>query len=156
MDICTSEYKHFICRRYFFSVRTGMCFTKSFSSFALMHLCMYLSITCLSEPLCMWQVLENYNKGKTALLSAAKIMVSPTEVDLNPESIFMDAPATSQQPTPTVHHRRNSSVRSVPRIPIGPLKLKCLIILLYVQSLLPVIHWNLFLNVGHIHLKMLL
>uniref|UniRef100_A0A674MA96 Diacylglycerol lipase-alpha n=1 Tax=Takifugu rubripes TaxID=31033 RepID=A0A674MA96_TAKRU len=58
------------------------------------------------------KVLENYNKGKTALLSAAKIMVSPTEVDLNPESIFMDASATSQQPTPTVHHRRNSSVRS--------------------------------------------
>ncbi|CAF99672.1 unnamed protein product, partial [Tetraodon nigroviridis] len=58
------------------------------------------------------KVLENYNKGKTALLSAAKIMVSPTEVDLNPESVFMDASATSQQPTPTVHHRRNSSVRS--------------------------------------------
>uniref|UniRef100_A0A672JHB3 sn-1-specific diacylglycerol lipase n=1 Tax=Salarias fasciatus TaxID=181472 RepID=A0A672JHB3_SALFA len=58
------------------------------------------------------KVLENYNKGKTALLSAAKIMVSPTEVDLNPESIFMDASANSQQPTPTTHHRRNSSVRS--------------------------------------------
>uniref|UniRef100_A0A671U3X0 Diacylglycerol lipase-alpha n=1 Tax=Sparus aurata TaxID=8175 RepID=A0A671U3X0_SPAAU len=58
------------------------------------------------------KVLENYNKGKTALLSAAKIMVSPTEVDLNPESIFMDASTTSQQPTPTTHHRRNSSVRS--------------------------------------------
>lgn len=64
-------------------------------------------------PLCLWQVLENYNKGKTALLSAAKIMVSPTEVDLNPESLFMDASTTSQQPTPTVHHRRNSSVRLV-------------------------------------------
>uniref|UniRef100_A0A8C5HUD7 Diacylglycerol lipase-alpha n=1 Tax=Gouania willdenowi TaxID=441366 RepID=A0A8C5HUD7_GOUWI len=58
------------------------------------------------------KVLENYNKGKTALLSAAKIMVSPTEVDLNPESIFMDASTNSQQPTPTTHHRRNSSVRS--------------------------------------------
>uniref|UniRef100_A0A3Q2ZNE4 Diacylglycerol lipase-alpha n=1 Tax=Kryptolebias marmoratus TaxID=37003 RepID=A0A3Q2ZNE4_KRYMA len=58
------------------------------------------------------KVLENYNKGKTALLSAAKIMVSPTEVDLNPESIFVDASAASQQPTPTTHHRRNSSVRS--------------------------------------------
>uniref|UniRef100_A0A7N9B041 Diacylglycerol lipase-alpha n=1 Tax=Mastacembelus armatus TaxID=205130 RepID=A0A7N9B041_9TELE len=58
------------------------------------------------------KVLENYNKGKTALLSAAKIMVSPTEVDLNPENIFMDASSTSQQPTPTTHHRRNSSVRS--------------------------------------------
>ncbi|TMS13673.1 Sn1-specific diacylglycerol lipase alpha [Larimichthys crocea] len=58
------------------------------------------------------EVLENYNKGKTALLSAAKIMVSPTEVDLNPESIFMDASTTSHQPTPTTHHRRNSSVRS--------------------------------------------
>ncbi|XP_058485222.1 diacylglycerol lipase-alpha isoform X1 [Solea solea] len=57
------------------------------------------------------KVLENYNKGKTALLSAAKIMVSPTEVDLNPESLFMDAAANSQQPTPTTHHRRNSSVR---------------------------------------------
>lgn len=58
-------------------------------------------------------MLENYNKGKTALLSAAKIMVSPTEVDLNPESIFMDASTTSQQPTPAAHHRRNSSVRLV-------------------------------------------
>lgn len=67
----------------------------------------------LCVPLCLWQVLENYNKGKTALLSAAKIMVSPTEVDLNPESLFMDASTTSQQPTPTVHHRRNSSVRLV-------------------------------------------
>lgn len=66
----------------------------------------------LCVPLCLWQVLENYNKGKTALLSAAKIMVSPTEVDLNPESLFMDA-STTQQPTPTVHHRRNSSVRLV-------------------------------------------
>ncbi|KAF3832699.1 hypothetical protein F7725_026364 [Dissostichus mawsoni] len=56
-------------------------------------------------------VLENYNKGKTALLSAAKIMVSPTEVDLNPESMFVDTSKT-QQPTPTTHHRRNSSVRS--------------------------------------------
>uniref|UniRef100_A0A3Q2TNB1 Diacylglycerol lipase-alpha n=1 Tax=Fundulus heteroclitus TaxID=8078 RepID=A0A3Q2TNB1_FUNHE len=57
------------------------------------------------------KVLENYNKGKTALLSAAKIMVSPTEVDLNPESMFVDA--ASQEPTPTTtHHRRNSSVRS--------------------------------------------
>uniref|UniRef100_A0A9J8CK87 Diacylglycerol lipase-alpha n=1 Tax=Cyprinus carpio carpio TaxID=630221 RepID=A0A9J8CK87_CYPCA len=37
------------------------------------------------------KVLENYNKGKTALLSAAKIMVSPTEVDLNPETVFLDA-----------------------------------------------------------------
>lgn len=88
-------------------------------SFSLIHLCIFLSITCLCEPLCVWQVLENYNKGKTALLSAAKIMVSPTEVDLNPESIFMDASATSQQPTPTVHHRRNSSVRSVPRVAVG-------------------------------------
>ncbi|XP_077375167.1 diacylglycerol lipase-alpha isoform X2 [Festucalex cinctus] len=58
------------------------------------------------------KVLENYNKGKTALLSAAKIMVSPTEVDLNPESVFMAASATAQQPMPTTHHRRNSSVRS--------------------------------------------
>uniref|UniRef100_A0A665WL50 Diacylglycerol lipase-alpha n=1 Tax=Echeneis naucrates TaxID=173247 RepID=A0A665WL50_ECHNA len=57
------------------------------------------------------KVLENFNKGKTALLSAAKIMVSPTEVDLNPETLFMDT-STSQQPTPTTHHRRNSSVRS--------------------------------------------
>ncbi|KAF7212059.1 diacylglycerol lipase-alpha isoform X4 [Nothobranchius furzeri] len=58
------------------------------------------------------KVLENYNKGKTALLSAAKIMVSPTEVDLNPESLFVDASTASQQPTPATHHRRNSSVRS--------------------------------------------
>ncbi|XP_047218621.1 diacylglycerol lipase-alpha isoform X1 [Girardinichthys multiradiatus] len=59
------------------------------------------------------KVLENYNKGKTALLSAAKIMVSPTEVDLNPETMFVDA--ASQEPTPTTtHHRRNSSVRDKP------------------------------------------
>uniref|UniRef100_A0A8C1ES35 Diacylglycerol lipase-alpha n=1 Tax=Cyprinus carpio carpio TaxID=630221 RepID=A0A8C1ES35_CYPCA len=44
------------------------------------------------------KVLENYNKGKTALLSAAKIMVSPTEVDLNPETVFLDA-SSSPQPT---------------------------------------------------------
>ncbi|XP_037548630.1 diacylglycerol lipase-alpha [Nematolebias whitei] len=60
------------------------------------------------------KVLENYNKGKTALLSAAKIMVSPTEVDLNPESMFVDTSTASQQLTPTTHHRRNSSVRQKP------------------------------------------
>ncbi|XP_010888803.2 sn1-specific diacylglycerol lipase alpha [Esox lucius] len=67
------------------------------------------------------KVLENYNKGKTALLSAAKIMVSPTEVDLNPETIFMAAapPPASQQPTPTTHHRRNSSIRSCARSEIS-------------------------------------
>lgn len=95
-----------------------MCILIIFSSFP-WHIC---ASSCQSRAcvnLCVWQVLENYNKGKTALLSAAKIMVSPTEVDLNPESIFMDASATSQQPTPTVHHRRNSSVRSVPRITVG-------------------------------------
>ncbi|XP_067105601.1 diacylglycerol lipase-alpha [Osmerus mordax] len=64
------------------------------------------------------KVLENYNKGKTALLSAAKIMVSPTEVDLNPETIFMAVP-NSQQPTPAMHHRRNSSVRSCARSEIS-------------------------------------
>lgn len=69
------------------------------------HFCVYL--------LCLWQVLENYNKGKTALLSAAKIMVSPTEVDLNPETMFVDTSTTSQQPSPTPLHRRNSSVRFV-------------------------------------------
>ncbi|XP_049573661.1 diacylglycerol lipase-alpha isoform X1 [Syngnathus scovelli] len=58
------------------------------------------------------KVLENYNKGKTALLSAAKIMVSPTEVDLNAENVFMAASAPAQQPMATTHHhRRNSSVR---------------------------------------------
>ncbi|XP_075966043.1 diacylglycerol lipase-alpha [Anarhichas minor] len=63
------------------------------------------------------KVLENYNKGKTALLSAAKIMVSPTEVDLNPESMFVDT-STTQQPMPTTHHRRNSSVRLVHQAPL--------------------------------------
>uniref|UniRef100_A0A673JDQ9 Diacylglycerol lipase-alpha n=1 Tax=Sinocyclocheilus rhinocerous TaxID=307959 RepID=A0A673JDQ9_9TELE len=63
-------------------------------------------------------VLENYNKGKTALLSAAKIMVSPTEVDLNPETVFFDA-SSSLQPTPATHHRRNSSVRSCARSEIS-------------------------------------
>lgn len=101
--------------------------------------CLYLIISpfpatiILTFPLSLWlrllshfpvytsvlpQVLENYNKGKTALLSAAKIMVSPTEVDLNPETIFMDASTTSQQPTPTTHHRRNSSVRLVHQAPL--------------------------------------
>lgn len=70
-------------------------------------------VMCLCVPLCFRQVLENYNKGKTALLSAAKIMVSPTEVDLNPESMFVDTSTASQQLTPTTHHRRNSSVRLV-------------------------------------------
>ncbi|XP_052006473.1 diacylglycerol lipase-alpha isoform X1 [Xyrauchen texanus] len=64
------------------------------------------------------KVLENYNKGKTALLSAAKIMVSPTDVDLNPETIFLDA-SSSPQPTPATHHRRNSSVRSCARSEIS-------------------------------------
>ncbi|KAK7170830.1 hypothetical protein R3I94_000899 [Phoxinus phoxinus] len=64
------------------------------------------------------KVLENYNKGKTALLSAAKIMVSPTEVDLNPETIFLDA-SNSPHPTPATHHRRNSSVRSCARSEIS-------------------------------------
>ncbi|XP_072494944.1 diacylglycerol lipase-alpha isoform X3 [Notamacropus eugenii] len=44
------------------------------------------------------KVLENYNKGKTALLSAAKVMVSPTEVDLTPELVFQ------QQPLPSGPH----------------------------------------------------
>uniref|UniRef100_A0A673LAM8 Diacylglycerol lipase-alpha n=1 Tax=Sinocyclocheilus rhinocerous TaxID=307959 RepID=A0A673LAM8_9TELE len=64
------------------------------------------------------KVLENYNKGKTALLSAAKIMVSPTEVDLNPETVFLDA-SSSLHPTPATHHSRNSSVRSCARSEIS-------------------------------------
>ncbi|KAM7034852.1 PREDICTED: sn1-specific diacylglycerol lipase alpha [Sturnus vulgaris] len=63
------------------------------------------------------KVLENYNKGKTALLSAAKVMVSPTEVDLTPELIFQSQPLPS---CPTVQigtgaipaDRRNSSTKS--------------------------------------------
>lgn len=47
------------------------------------------------------QVLENYNKGKTALLSAAKVMVSPTEVDLTPELIFQQQPLPTGPPLPT-------------------------------------------------------
>lgn len=46
------------------------------------------------------QVLENYNKGKTALLSAAKVMVSPTEVDLTPELIFQQQPLPTGPPVP--------------------------------------------------------
>lgn len=46
------------------------------------------------------QVLENYNKGKTALLSAAKVMVSPTEVDLTPELIFQQQPLPTGPPMP--------------------------------------------------------
>ncbi|XP_058702329.1 diacylglycerol lipase-alpha isoform X2 [Poecile atricapillus] len=63
------------------------------------------------------KVLENYNKGKTALLSAAKVMVSPTEVDLTPELIFQSQPLPS---CPSVQigtgaipaDRRNSSTKS--------------------------------------------
>ncbi|XP_041917443.1 diacylglycerol lipase-alpha isoform X2 [Alosa sapidissima] len=76
------------------------------------------ALTTLAEPTTTPQVLENYNKGKTALLSAAKIMVSPTEVDLNPETIFLGA-STSHQPSPVTHHRRNSSVRSCARSEIS-------------------------------------
>ncbi|NXY37196.1 DGLA lipase, partial [Pomatorhinus ruficollis] len=63
------------------------------------------------------KVLENYNKGKTALLSAAKVMVSPTEVDLTPELIFQSQPLPT---CPSVQigtgaipaDRRNSSTKS--------------------------------------------
>ncbi|CAO2584675.1 Diacylglycerol lipase-alpha [Lemmus lemmus] len=65
------------------------------------------------------KVLENYNKGKTALLSAAKVMVSPTEVDLTPELIFQQQPLPTGPPLPTglalelpAADHRNSSVRS--------------------------------------------
>ncbi|NXH71641.1 DGLA lipase, partial [Hydrobates tethys] len=63
------------------------------------------------------KVLENYNKGKTALLSAAKVMVSPTEVDLTPELIFQSQPLPSgpsvQVGTGAVTvDRRNSSTKS--------------------------------------------
>ncbi|NXF41483.1 DGLA lipase, partial [Nyctibius bracteatus] len=64
------------------------------------------------------KVLENYNKGKTALLSAAKVMVSPTEVDLTPELIFQSQPLPSG---PSVQigtgaitvDRRNSSTKNL-------------------------------------------
>ncbi|XP_077144058.1 diacylglycerol lipase-alpha [Ranitomeya variabilis] len=66
------------------------------------------------------KVLENYNKGKTALLSAAKVMVSPTEVDLNPELIFHQPPHLSPpilEVIPAIMpgtnaNRRNSSTKS--------------------------------------------
>ncbi|XP_039767325.1 diacylglycerol lipase-alpha isoform X2 [Ornithorhynchus anatinus] len=65
------------------------------------------------------KVLENYNKGKTALLSAAKVMVSPTEVDLTPELIFQQQPLPTGPPVPTsltlelpTADGRNSSVKS--------------------------------------------
>ncbi|XP_063293823.1 diacylglycerol lipase-alpha isoform X1 [Pelobates fuscus] len=67
------------------------------------------------------KVLENYNKGKTALLSAAKVMVSPTEVDLNPELIFQQQPhlippilevIPAIMPGAHNSNRRNSSTRS--------------------------------------------
>ena len=65
-------------------------------------------------------MLENYNKGKTALLSAAKVMVSPTEVDLTPELIFQQQPLPTGPPVPAglalelpAADHRTSSVRSV-------------------------------------------
>lgn len=73
--------------------------------------------TTSATPSCP-QVLENYNKGKTALLSAAKVMVSPTEVDLTPELIFQQQPLPTGPPLPTglalelpAPDHRNSSVR---------------------------------------------
>lgn len=63
------------------------------------------------------KVLENYNKGKTALLSAAKVMVSPTEVDLTPELIFQSQPLPSCPSVqigtgPIPADTRNSSTKS--------------------------------------------
>ncbi|XP_044537943.1 diacylglycerol lipase-alpha [Gracilinanus agilis] len=65
------------------------------------------------------KVLENYNKGKTALLSAAKVMVSPTEVDLTPELIFQQQPLPTGPPGSSVHSlepppaaQRSSSIKS--------------------------------------------
>ncbi|XP_074132777.1 diacylglycerol lipase-alpha isoform X2 [Sminthopsis crassicaudata] len=67
------------------------------------------------------KVLENYNKGKTALLSAAKVMVSPTEVDLTPELIFQQQPLPSGPPGTTIHSlepppaaQRSSSIKKDP------------------------------------------
>ncbi|XP_074087427.1 diacylglycerol lipase-alpha isoform X2 [Macrotis lagotis] len=68
------------------------------------------------------KVLENYNKGKTALLSAAKVMVSPTEVDLTPELIFQQQPLPSAPPGTTIHslepppavQRSSSSIKKDP------------------------------------------
>ncbi|XP_043915436.1 diacylglycerol lipase-alpha isoform X1 [Protopterus annectens] len=67
------------------------------------------------------KVLENYNKGKTALLSAAKVMVSPTEVDLNPETVFQQHQQQQQQSLPPdgEAEQRNSSVRSRTRSEIS-------------------------------------
>lgn len=70
----------------------------------------YTALLSLPPSPSYFQVLENYNKGKTALLSAAKIMVSPTEVDLNAETYFHGV-SNSHEPTPQTQHRRNSSVR---------------------------------------------
>ncbi|XP_043826665.1 diacylglycerol lipase-alpha isoform X2 [Dromiciops gliroides] len=67
------------------------------------------------------KVLENYNKGKTALLSAAKVMVSPTEVDLTPELIFQQQPLPTGPPGTTIHSLepppaalRSSSIKKDP------------------------------------------
>lgn len=72
-------------------------------------------------------MLENYNKGKTALLSAAKVMVSPTEVDLTPELIFQQQPLPTGPPVPAglavelpAADPRNSSVRCVLPTPAPP------------------------------------
>lgn len=46
------QYQHFTCRKCdCLSFRTGMCIIIIFSSFSLIHLCIFLSITCLCEPL---------------------------------------------------------------------------------------------------------
>ncbi|XP_058859043.1 diacylglycerol lipase-alpha isoform X2 [Acipenser ruthenus] len=67
------------------------------------------------------KVLENYNLGKTALLSAAKIMVSPTEMDLNLETLYQDQgpPPGPPQEQPPAQPRRSSSIRSCARSEIS-------------------------------------
>ncbi|NIG61685.1 sn1-specific diacylglycerol lipase alpha [Pontoporia blainvillei] len=71
------------------------------------------------------KVLGNYNKGKTALLSAAKVMVSPTEVDLTPELIFQQQPLPTGPPVPAGlalelpaadHRNSGASIRGSPSL----------------------------------------
>lgn len=88
-------------------------------------------------------MLENYNKGKTALLSAAKVMVSPTEVDLTPELIFQQQPLPTGPPLPTglalelpATEHRNSSVRCALRPHCAPREFRvCIAVCAYIHVL---------------------
>uniref|UniRef100_A0A8C4QDZ7 Diacylglycerol lipase-alpha n=1 Tax=Eptatretus burgeri TaxID=7764 RepID=A0A8C4QDZ7_EPTBU len=59
------------------------------------------------------KVLENYNKGRTALLGAAKVMASPTEVDLHP-GLTLELERTNPPGDFVPQHGYSSSLTNFP------------------------------------------